>query len=178
MLKSTVSRPFGTESLIIFHFLEYALKLLTTAGFNARDFTLSVLGLSSPSRLWVFDRSRPYNSEKFDIHKEPERFVKVLAGYAMMSDAELGLNTFIKHDGNGKYIVTRDVRITRNSHELLAKFRRADNVNYYKRSCPDSIHIFRVTIPRFVSLPAFVSFSKCCLQPHPEIDGCFGVGLG
>jgi hypothetical protein len=62
-------------------------------------------------RLWVFDRSGPYNSEKFDIHKEPERFVKVLAGYAMMSDAELGLNTFIKRDSNGKYIVTRDVRI-------------------------------------------------------------------
>lgn len=37
-------------------------------------------------RLWVFDRSGPYNFEKFDIHKEPERFVKVLAGYALMSD--------------------------------------------------------------------------------------------
>jgi hypothetical protein len=61
-------------------------------------------------RLWVFDRSGPYNSEKFDIHKESERFVKVLAGYALMSDAELGLKTFIKRDGNGKYIVTRDVR--------------------------------------------------------------------
>ncbi|KAH8585983.1 hypothetical protein B0O99DRAFT_695910 [Bisporella sp. PMI_857] len=57
-------------------------------------------------------RSGPYNSEKFDIHKEPERFIKVLVGYAMMSDAELGLNTFIKRDSNGKYIVTRDVRIS------------------------------------------------------------------
>jgi Fungal protein kinase len=63
-------------------------------------------------RLWVFDRSGPYSSEKFDIHKEPERFVKVIAGYALMSDAELGLNTFIKRDGNGKYIVAQDVRIS------------------------------------------------------------------
>jgi hypothetical protein len=62
-------------------------------------------------RLWVFNRSGPFNSEKFDIYKEPERFVKVFAGYAIMSDAELGLNTFIKRDNNGKYIVTRDVRI-------------------------------------------------------------------
>jgi hypothetical protein len=53
-----------------------------------------------------------YNSKKFDIHKEPERFIKVLAGYALMSNAELGSNTFIKRDGNGKYIVTRDVRIS------------------------------------------------------------------
>jgi len=28
-----------------------------------------------------------------------------------MTDAELGLNTLIKHDGNSKYIVARDVRI-------------------------------------------------------------------
>ncbi|KAG9233281.1 hypothetical protein BJ875DRAFT_535473 [Amylocarpus encephaloides] len=71
-------------------------------------FTIS----GSMMRLWIFDRSGPYNCEKFDIHKEPERFVKVLAGYAIMSDTELGLNTFIKRDGNGKYIVTRDVRIS------------------------------------------------------------------
>jgi hypothetical protein len=63
-------------------------------------------------RLWMVDRSGAYSSEKFDIHKEPERFVKVIAGYALMSDAELGLNTFIKRDGNGKYIVARDVRIS------------------------------------------------------------------
>ena len=44
-------------------------------------------------RLWVFDRSGPYNSKKFDIHKEPERFIMVIAGYALMTDAELGLNT-------------------------------------------------------------------------------------
>jgi hypothetical protein len=49
----------------------------------------------SVMRLGVFDRSGPYSSEKFDIHKEPERFVKVIAGYTLMTDAELGLNTFI-----------------------------------------------------------------------------------
>lgn len=63
-------------------------------------------------RLWIFNRPGPYNSEKFDIHKEQDRFVKVLGGYAMMSDAELGLNTFVKCDGNGKYLVIRDVRVS------------------------------------------------------------------
>jgi len=61
-------------------------------------------------RLWVFDRSGPYSSEKFDIHKEPERFVHVIAGYELMTDAELGLNTFITRDGD-KYIVAQGVRI-------------------------------------------------------------------
>jgi hypothetical protein len=66
----------------------------------------------SMMRLWVFDRSGSYNSEKFDVHKEPEQFIRVIAGYALMTDAELGLNTFVKHDGNGKYIVARDVKIS------------------------------------------------------------------
>ncbi|KAG4442483.1 hypothetical protein IFR05_002035 [Cadophora sp. M221] len=60
----------------------------------------------------LFDRSERYSFEKFDIRKELERFVKVLAGYAIMSDAELDLNTLIKRDGNDKYIVTQDVRIS------------------------------------------------------------------
>jgi hypothetical protein len=62
-------------------------------------------------RHWVFDRSGPYNSENFDIYKEPERFVKVLVGYAMMSDAELGLKTFIKRKGSSKYVIVPGVRI-------------------------------------------------------------------
>ncbi|KFY03989.1 hypothetical protein V490_00032, partial [Pseudogymnoascus sp. VKM F-3557] len=83
----------------------------------------------SVMRLWVFDRSGgqatrgrclevnrigdssgPYSSEKFDIHKEPERFVRVITGYALMTDAELGLNTFIRRDGN-KYIVAQGLGI-------------------------------------------------------------------
>ena len=64
----------------------------------------------SVMRLWVFDRSGPYSSEKFDIHKEPERFVRVITGYALMTDAELGLNTFIRRDGN-KYIFAQGLRI-------------------------------------------------------------------
>lgn len=63
-------------------------------------------------RLWIFDRSGSYCSEAFDIHKEPERFVTVIAGYALMSDAELGLNTFIKSDNDGKYVTVRGTRIS------------------------------------------------------------------
>jgi Fungal protein kinase len=72
-------------------------------------------------RLWVFDRSGPYNSKKFDIHKEPERFVRVIAGYTLMTDAELGLNTFIKCEGNSKYIVTRGVKISQEDHPIASQ---------------------------------------------------------
>jgi hypothetical protein len=59
----------------------------------------------------VFDRSGLYNSEKFDIYKEPERFIRVITKYVLMTDAELGLNTFIKHNRTGKCIIIQDVRI-------------------------------------------------------------------
>ena len=53
---------------------------------------------------WVFDRSGPYSSTVFDIHKEPERFIRTMAGYVMMSDEELGLDTFIERDDGDQFI--------------------------------------------------------------------------
>ncbi len=59
--------------------------------------------------LWVFDRSGPYSSGEFDIHKEPEQFIRVIAGYAMMSDEELGLDTFVERDEDRSITITEDV---------------------------------------------------------------------
>lgn len=57
--------------------------------------------------LWVFDRSGSFICKRFDSHKHPHRFVKVILAYTMMSDEELGLNTFIKEDDIGKCIVIK-----------------------------------------------------------------------
>lgn len=61
----------------------------------------------SMMELWVFDRSGPYSSEILDIRKNPSRFTLVMNGYAQMSDEELGINTFIKNDEQGKYIMLK-----------------------------------------------------------------------
>ena len=53
---------------------------------------------------WVFDRSGPYSSTAFDIHEEPERFIRTIAAYVMMSDEELGLGTFIERDDGDQFI--------------------------------------------------------------------------
>lgn len=54
--------------------------------------------LGSIMELWVFDRSGSYSSGVFNIHKEPEQFIRSIARYTMMSDEELGLNTFTSLD--------------------------------------------------------------------------------
>ncbi|KAG6109042.1 hypothetical protein E4U31_007246 [Claviceps sp. LM219 group G6] len=56
-------------------------------------------------RAWIFDRSGAYSGTKFNIHKNPERFFRMLCGYVMMSDDELGLDTFTQHK-DGKMVVT------------------------------------------------------------------------
>jgi hypothetical protein len=54
---------------------------------------------------WILDRSRLYICEKFDVHKNPNRFIRVMAGYTLISDEELGMNTDIKEDKVSKYIM-------------------------------------------------------------------------
>ncbi len=53
-------------------------------------------------KLWIFDRSGSYNYEKFDIYKDPNRFIRVMTDYVLMSDKELNMNIYIKEDRVGK----------------------------------------------------------------------------
>ncbi|TWU74225.1 hypothetical protein ED733_003515 [Metarhizium rileyi] len=53
---------------------------------------------------WIFDRSGPYSGATFDIHMEPEKFIRVICAYVMMSDAEFGLDTYTKAKDNKLFI--------------------------------------------------------------------------
>lgn len=65
----------------------------------------------------MFNYSRPYSSGEFSIYKEPKQFIRTLAGYAIISNKELGLDIFVESDGNNRFItVTEDV--TRNDRRL------------------------------------------------------------
>ncbi|OJD15290.1 hypothetical protein AJ78_04439 [Emergomyces pasteurianus Ep9510] len=55
---------------------------------------------------WVFDRSGPYSSGVIDVYEDSRRFFQVLVGYTMMSDEELGLDTFIARDEDGSKSIT------------------------------------------------------------------------
>ncbi|KAI9804850.1 MAG: hypothetical protein M1825_001219 [Sarcosagium campestre] len=59
---------------------------------------------SDEMEIWIFDRSGPYGPGPFNIHEEPERFIKVISGYTMMDDKELGVDTFTEVDVDGRFI--------------------------------------------------------------------------
>ncbi|KAL1977648.1 hypothetical protein VTN31DRAFT_507 [Thermomyces dupontii] len=53
---------------------------------------------------WVFDRSGCHSPGQFNIHTEPERFIRLIVGYTMMDKEELGLDTFMERDGDRRFI--------------------------------------------------------------------------
>ncbi|KAG5957378.1 hypothetical protein E4U58_006126 [Claviceps cyperi] len=55
---------------------------------------------------WAFDRSGPYSGATFNAHEEPEKFVQVICGYLMMSDEELGLDTFTEENDGRRRATT------------------------------------------------------------------------
>ncbi|KAK1255493.1 hypothetical protein MKX08_009488 [Trichoderma sp. CBMAI-0020] len=69
-----------------------------------RSFVHAFTLIGTEMEAWVFDRSGPYSGATFDIHKEPEKFIQVMCAYVMMSDAELGLDTFTKTKDNKLFV--------------------------------------------------------------------------
>ncbi|KAL7928503.1 serine/threonine-protein kinase Sgk2 [Trichoderma chlorosporum] len=58
--------------------------------------------------LWVFDRSGPYSSGGFDIHREPKKLAQALVAYATMEAEDMGLDLVIKRTGNQRFISVTD----------------------------------------------------------------------
>jgi hypothetical protein len=74
-----------------------------------RRFVHGFIIFAAQMQLWVFDRSGAYSSDTFDIRKEPQRFIHAIVGYAMMTDEDLGLGTFVQRDGQHTSITITDV---------------------------------------------------------------------
>ena len=83
-----------------------------------RRFVHGFLLCGSLMELWIFDRSGPYSSGPFDIHKEPEMFIQAITGYAMMSDNELGLDVFIDPGGDTGPFITIDEDVTGKENQM------------------------------------------------------------
>lgn len=72
---------------------------------------------ASTMELWVFDRSGPYSSGAFDIHKEPHKFARAFVGYATMDRAALGLDIFI----DNKQVTLHNTGNSRGGKEIRVK---------------------------------------------------------
>lgn len=73
-----------------------------------RRFVHGFLLFGTQMQLWIFDRSGAYSSETFDILQRPDRFIRTITGYALMTDEDLGLDTFMKRDGQHPSVAVAD----------------------------------------------------------------------
>lgn len=72
--------------------------------------------------LWIFDRSGPYSSGEFDIHREPEKFASALVAYATMDDDAMGLDLSIEWKKSHRYITVKDAEGNDKRLELNSLF--------------------------------------------------------
>ncbi|KAL7894584.1 hypothetical protein HDV64DRAFT_260220 [Trichoderma sp. TUCIM 5745] len=68
--------------------------------------------------LWVFDRSGPYSSGGFDIHREPKKLAQALVAYATIEAEAMGLDLIIERTGNQRLISVADAEGNDKSVEL------------------------------------------------------------
>ncbi|KAL9028328.1 MAG: hypothetical protein Q9196_003289 [Gyalolechia fulgens] len=117
-------------------------------------------------RSWVFDRSGPYSSSAFDIHEEPERFIRTIAAYVMMSDEELGLDTFIQRDDSDQFITVVE--------DATGKERRLqldpDPIASQRAIVCRGTSCFRARTPSSEDLRYVVKFSWVSDKRRPEAD--------
>ena len=74
-----------------------------------RRFVLGFSICGSIMRLFHFDRSGICASDSFDVHKDRVRFVKVMLGYLLMNEEQLGFDSTIQQIGNESFLtITRD----------------------------------------------------------------------
>ncbi|KAL8663744.1 MAG: hypothetical protein Q9168_008038, partial [Polycauliona sp. 1 TL-2023] len=115
---------------------------------------------------WVFDRSGPYSSTTFDIHEEPERFIRTIAGYVMMSDEELGLDTFIEQDSGDQFITVVE--------DATGKERRLQldpaPIAYQRAIVCRGTSCFRAKTPSSKNFQYVAKFSWVSDKRQPEAD--------
>ncbi|KAI4106232.1 MAG: hypothetical protein L6R37_002319 [Teloschistes peruensis] len=117
-------------------------------------------------RSWVFDRSGPYSSSAFDIHEEPERFIRTIASYVMMSDEELGLDTFIERDDGDQFITIME-DATGKERRLQLK---PDPIAYQRAIVCRGTSCFRARTSSSEDLRYVVKFSWVSDKRQPEAD--------
>ncbi|KAL9130813.1 MAG: hypothetical protein Q9175_006929 [Cornicularia normoerica] len=117
-------------------------------------------------RAWVFDRSGPYGSTAFDIHEQPERFIRTIAAYVMMSDEELGLDTFIERDDGDQFITVVEDATGKERRLQLESI----PIAYQRAIVCRGTSCFRATTPSSEDLRYVVKFSWVSDKRRPEAD--------
>jgi hypothetical protein len=116
---------------------------------------------------WVFDRSGPYSGTTFDIHEEPEKFISVMCGYLMMSDEELGLDTFIKTKETRRFVTLLEARGKKRKRKLELE---PDPIAHQRAIVCRGTSCFRAKAAGATEFDSVVKYSWTSSMRPPEAD--------
>ncbi|EEH18061.2 hypothetical protein PABG_00624 [Paracoccidioides brasiliensis Pb03] len=83
------------------------------------NLSMHLPSVGTKMEMWVFDRSGLYSSGIIDVNTDRRQFLQVFVGYTMMSDEELGLDTFIARNEDGSRSIT--IKESESSEELTLR---------------------------------------------------------
>ncbi|KAH8117969.1 hypothetical protein DFH11DRAFT_869142 [Phellopilus nigrolimitatus] len=75
-----------------------------------RRFVCGMTMLNDDATFHVFDRSGMISSENFNIHMEPEKFLRAVLGFFLADDTDLGLDTSIVYEGKKRFMTVAGIK--------------------------------------------------------------------
>lgn len=116
---------------------------------------------------WVFDRSGPYSGTTFDIHEEPEKFINIMCGYLMMSDEELGLDTFTQTKETRRFVTLPEARGSKRKLQLELE---PDPIAHQRAIVCRGTTCFRAKAAGTTEFDSVVKYSWTSSTRPPEAD--------
>ncbi|KAK2812984.1 hypothetical protein FQN50_001005 [Emmonsiellopsis sp. PD_5] len=114
---------------------------------------------------WIFDRSGCYSPGPFNIHDEPEKFVLVIAGYIMMGEDELGLDTFREQDSN-----STSIRVEQEGSETMKLQLKPDPLTFQRAIVGRGTSCYLTKGPGAKEWNCVTKFSWTSDRRKPEAD--------
>ncbi|KAH8109268.1 hypothetical protein DFH11DRAFT_951749 [Phellopilus nigrolimitatus] len=107
-LKDTDASKLGPRKKVFQRLLQSAYRIFTSQ--SNRRFVLGMTILNDYATFHVFDRSGVISSESFNIHTEPEKFLRAVLGFFLADDTDLGLDPSIVYEGGKRFITVAGIK--------------------------------------------------------------------
>ncbi|KAH8109272.1 hypothetical protein DFH11DRAFT_1881375 [Phellopilus nigrolimitatus] len=83
---------------------------LIFASQSNRRFVCGMTMVNDDAKFYVFDRSGVVSSETFNIHTEPEKFLRAVLGFFLADDTDLGLDPSIVYEGKKRFMTVDGIK--------------------------------------------------------------------
>ncbi|KAH8109317.1 hypothetical protein DFH11DRAFT_1515778 [Phellopilus nigrolimitatus] len=93
----------------VFEQLLQSARLIFASQSNRR-FVCGMTMLNDDAKFYIFDRTGVISSESFNIHMEPEKFLRAVLGFFLADDTDIGLDPSIMYEGGKRFMTVAGIK--------------------------------------------------------------------